>query len=91
MTIEEAVNCLMKRGFAAKAIKNNTEIFGCTNEIPMGDIIGTRNAFLIYPDEETWITGMSVPDKSVRVASLVDAVQVVIDLVSPLLNKPDEP
>ncbi len=87
MTIEEAVKYLMKSGFVAKAIKNNTEVFGGTKEIPLGDIIGIRNAFVIYPDKGIWIVVLSASDKTVQAPSLFDAVRTVINLVSPLLDE----
>jgi hypothetical protein len=90
MTIEEAVDYLVQRGFVAQSFQNNTGIAGGTKRVPLGDIVGIRNSFGIYPDKGNWVVVIPDQHKTVQTASLWDAVQTAVDLVSPLLNEPNK-
>jgi hypothetical protein len=91
MTIEEAVDYLVKNGFVAQSTRNNTEIVGGTKSVPLGDIIGILNSFGIYPVNGNWVVVFPSQDKTLQTSSLLNAVQIVVEWVSPLLNEPTKP
>jgi hypothetical protein len=87
MTIYDAVECLKNKGLLVTAIRNETHIYGGTALVPLGDITGVLDAFGIFQTQNGWTVVIPDLDKTVYRSSLAEAIQTVIDLVTPLLSK----